>query len=249
MIRLIGAELFKLRSTRLYPGLLAAASGLVILVTAIQFALGGPLHIEGAAASVHTPADLRSMIDVSGVAGLFTLVLGATAVAGEARHHTIATAFLLTPQRWRVVTAKVLAYTVAGAVFGLVVEMAALAVTVGWLAATAAPIPFGSTVAVGLAVGPVATGLAAGFGAGISAAVPNQLGAVLVAVGWVMVAERLLSGLLPRVAEWLPFAGAGAAITAENSLLGFAGGAALFLAYLIAVAAAGVVVTQRRDIT
>ncbi len=250
MIRLVGAELFKLRTTRLYLGLLGVAIGLVVVTTALYFLLAGDanLTIEGAADSITTPADLRSVLDVSGVAVLFTLVLGATAVASEDRHRTIAATFLLTPRRSRVVAAKVAAYVVAGIVFGLVVEAAATTVALGWLTATSAPIPWGSTVVAGLALTPVATGLAAGLGVGIGAAIPNQLGAVLVSIGWVMLVEQLIGGLLPKVGEWLPFAGAGLAITGEHPHMGTAGGLGLFLLYFLAVVAVGMWITRRRDI-
>jgi hypothetical protein len=147
-----------------------------------------------------------------------------------------------------VVAAKVAAYLVAGAVFGLVVEAAAAAVAFGWLAAIGVPIPFGPTVVAGLALTPLATGLAAGFGVGVGAAVPNQLGAVLASIGWVMVVEQLVSGLLPAVARWLPFAGAGSAITGQHPQLGWAGGVGLFLVYLLAVVTVGMQVIRRRDI-
>ena len=250
MIRLVGVELFKLRTTRMYLGLLTAATGLVVVVTALHFLLAGDasLTVEGAAETITSPDDLRSVLDVSGVAVLFTLVLGATAIAGEDRHRTIATTFLLTPKRSRVIASKVLAYVIAGMVFGVVVEAAAVVVAVGWLAATGSAIPFGTTVAAGLALTPAATGLAAGFGVGIGAAIPNQLGAVLAAVGWVMLIEQLFGGLFPEMAQWLPFAGAGAAITGQHPQLGSAGGVGLFLAFLLAVVALGIQVTRRRDI-
>jgi ABC-2 type transport system permease protein len=234
----------------MYVGLLVAATGLVVLVTGLQFALGedSSLTIEGAASVIGTQADLRSVLDVSGVAVLFTLILGATALAGEHRHRTIATTFLVTPTRSRVVVAKVAGYTMAGAVFGVVVEAAAVVVAVGWLAATGNPIPIGTTVVAGLALTPVATGLAAGFGVGIGAAIPNQLVAVLAGFGWVMLAEQLLGGLVPEVALWLPFRGAGGAITGLNPKIGPAAGAALFLVYLVIIVGVGIQVTRRRDI-
>lgn len=250
MMRLIGAELFKLRTTRLYLVLLAAASGLVLVVTSIHFLLdgGGNLQIEGAASSVTTAAEFRSVLDVSGVAALFTLVLGATAVAGEVRHGTIARTFLLTPARPRVLLAKTAGYVLAGIVFGLVVEFVAGAVAVGWMTAQGAPIPMGSEVWVGLALVPFSTGLAAGFGVGVSALVPNQLGAVLVAVGWVMVVEQLLSGIAPDIAQWLPFAGAGVAISGQHPEMAPVTGIALFVFYLSVVVSAGVVSTLKRDV-
>jgi ABC-2 type transport system permease protein len=250
MIRLVAAELFKLRTTRLYLGLLAVCVGLVVVVTALHFLLAGDasLTIEGAADTIATEADLRSVLDVSGVAVLFTLILGATAIAGEDRHRTIATTFLVTPGRGRVVAAKAVGYGIAGALFGLVVGAAAAAVAFGWLAGTGVPIPFGSSVAAGMALTPVATGLAAALGVGVGAAIPNQLGAVLASIGWVMVVEQLISGLLPDVARWLPFAGAGSAITGQHPQLGTAGGVGLFVVYLLAVTAVGIQVTRRRDI-
>lgn len=250
MSRLVGAEVFKLRTTRLYLGFLVAAVAMVVLVTSLQFLVGddAALNIEGAATVVQTEEDLRSILNVSGVAALFTLVLGATAVAGEYRHGTIVSTFLSSPRRARVVMAKMLAYLLAGAVFGVVVEAAALAVAVISLGVTGASIPFGASVAAGLALTPIATGLAAAFGVGISAAVPNQLGAVLVAIGWVMVAEQLLGGLVPDVARWLPFNGANTAITGAHPNLGVAGGLLLFVGYLIAVGGVGVQLIRRRDV-
>lgn len=250
MIRLVGAELFKLRTARMFWVLLASATGLVVIVTALQFLLAGDtaLTIEGAPDVVTTESDLRSVLDVSGVAVLFTLILGATAVSGEHRHHTIATTYLLTPARWKVIIAKVVGFAVAGVLFGIVVEAAASAVALGWLSVSGATIPFGATVVAMLALTPVATGLSAGFGVGIGAAIPNQLGAVLAAIGWVMVVEQLLSGIVPELAQWLPFSGAGAALTGANPQLGTAAGVGLFLVYLLAVVVLGMQVAERRDI-
>lgn len=137
----------------------------------------------------------------------------------------------------------------AGAVFGIVVEAAATAVAIGWLVATGAPVPIGSTVVAGLALTPVVTGLAAAFGVGISAAIPNQLGAVLVAIGWVMVAEQLLGGLFPGLAEWLPFSGASIAVAGQATDLGVAAGLVLFAGYVVALTSIGVQVTRRRDVS
>lgn len=246
----LGAEMLKLRTTRLFAGFLVAAIGLVALVTALQFALGDDarLSIEGAATLVENPEDLRSILDVSGVAALFMLVLGATAVAGEYRHGTIVSTFLAEPRRARVVLTKIVAYFIAGILFGVVVEAAALAVAAGWLALSGASIPFGGTVVAGLALTPVAVGLSAAFGVGVGAAVPNQLGAVLVALGWVMVAEQLVGGLLPDLARWLPFNGANTAIAGQHPQLGVVGGLILFTVYLVAVNSAGVLLIRRRDV-
>lgn len=251
MTHLISAELLKLRSTRLFFGLLAAATGLTVFVTAVQLATGGEgtsLTIEGAASVVQSQEDLRSIVVAGGVGALFTLVLGATAVSGEYRHGTIASTFLITPSRSRVVVAKVVSYAVAGTAFGVVVSGAGLLVAVVWLAATGVDVPFGASVASAAALNAVGAGLAAGLGVGVGAAIPSQLAAVLVALGWVTVAEQLLSGLLPVTAEWLPFAGANAALIGQHPHLTATGGFLLFSGYLVAVAAVGIQVTRVRDV-
>jgi ABC-type transport system involved in multi-copper enzyme maturation permease subunit len=250
MIRLISAEVFKLRTTHLYSLMLAIAVGLVVLVTGFQLAAGdgSSWSIEGAVSAVATPEDLRSILNVAGLAGLFTLVLGATAVASEHRHGTIVGAFLVTPSRSRVILAKVITYTLAGVVFGIVVELAVLAEVSVWLAATGATIPFSSSVTSALVAGPVITGLAAGTGVGISAAVPNQLGAVLLVIGWAMVVEQLVSGLLPGLAPWLPLSGVAAAIAFDNPEVGEAAGVVLGVTYMILFAGLGVQLTKQRDV-
>ena len=250
MTRLIGAELFKLRTTRLYLGLLAGAVALVVLVTSIQLLVGEDptVSIEGASSVIETPEDLRSVLNVASVASLFTLVLGATAVASEHRHRTIASTYLVTPHRSRVIVAKVLSYTVAGILFGVIVEGAALATASTWLVLEGSAVPFGAPVTEILVAAPIVTGLAAGMGVGISAAIPNQLGAVLVAIGWAMIVEQLISGLLPAVAPWLPFAGVSTAISGQNPELGTVAGVTLGVGYLALVAGAGIQVVRTRDV-
>ena len=121
-------------------------------------------------------------------------------------------------------------------------------VAVGWLAASGSAIPFGATVLTGVLLAPVATGLAASLGVGIGALITNQLGAVLAAVGWVMVVEQLFSGLFPEVAGWLPFSGGAAAIAGGHEVLTPAGGVALLLVYVLAAMVLGMVATSRRDV-
>jgi hypothetical protein len=147
-----------------------------------------------------------------------------------------------------VILAKVITYTLAGVVFGIVVELAVLAEVSVWLAATGATIPFSSSVTSALVAGPVITGLAAGTGVGISAAVPNQLGAVLLVIGWAMVVEQLVSGLLPGLAPWLPLSGVGAAIAGDNPEVGEAAGVVLGVTYMILFAGLGVQLTKQRDV-
>lgn len=250
MIRLVRSEVFKLRTTRLYLGLLVAATGLVVVVTGVQLAFAGEasLTIEGASSAVESEEDLRSILNAGGIAGLFTLVLGATAVASEYRHGTIAGTYLITPARSRVVLAKIITYFFAGLVFGVVVEAGGLAVVSGWLTISGETIPFGAQVAETLALTPVLTGLSAAFGVGIGAAVPNQLGAVLVSLGWVMVVEQLLSGLFPGIAPWLPFSGVNTALNGQNPEFGAGIAVVLSVAYLAAITTFGVQVVRNRDI-
>ena len=99
MIRLIGAELLKLRTTRTFWALAGAAVGLVLLIVVLSLSLDDSLDTE---------TDVRELLSVAGFSGLLTLVLGVVVGAGEYRHGTIAWTLLVTPHRLRAVSAQVL---------------------------------------------------------------------------------------------------------------------------------------------
>ena len=123
MTRLVSAELFKLRTTRTFYGVVGGALGLVVLIVVLA-----------AATATWHPGDtpMRDLLGISGFAQVFALVLGIVAVTSEFRHGTITPSLLVVPDRVRLTLAKL-----------------------------------GASLATGLALGLVATGLAAAIGAAI----------------------------------------------------------------------------------
>ena len=105
MIRLIGAELLKIRTTRTFWGLTAGAVGLVLLIVVLSLSLDDSLDTE---------TNVRDLLSVAGFSGLLALVLGVVVGAGEYRHGTIAWTLLVTPHRLRAVSAQALACGLAG---------------------------------------------------------------------------------------------------------------------------------------
>src|SRR3954451_3523117 len=104
MIALVRSELLKLRTLRSTAW---AAAGL-LLITLLTDGLA-----TGDAGQKHyrTPAELRVTILAVGYAAVFFLVvLGAIAFAGEYRHCTISQRFLASPDRSRVLGAKLATY-------------------------------------------------------------------------------------------------------------------------------------------
>jgi ABC-2 type transport system permease protein len=104
-----------------------------------------------------------------------------------------------------------------------------------------------------LAGGSVAAALFAALGVGVGAVVRNQVGAVVGLCVWLLLIETTLIGNVPSAGKFAPGASAGAlagAIQTQSAskLLAPALGALLLAAYAAAASAAGVIVTERRDV-
>jgi ABC-2 type transport system permease protein len=251
MIRLIRAELTKLATTRLIYGMAAAMAAFAVLTVVGNVIIAGeqgdPLSAYSLPVLVAGPVTL-----LSGAA----LLLGILGMAGEFRHQTITQTFLVTPDRGRVVAAKLVAYPLAGITLTLSILAFTAAVAAGWLAAEGiTPSLVG---AVGVALGQVLLGavLAAGLcglvGVGLAALIRNQVAALVGVAVWALVVEGLLMSLLNAPsswAKWLPSAAAGALTNPGGGHLSRLAGALLLASYALALAAAGTRLVVRRDIT
>ena len=206
MIRLIGAELLKIRTTRTFWGLTAGAVGLVLLIVVLSLLLDDSLGTE---------TDVRDLLSVAGFSGLLALVLGVVVGAGEYRHGTIAWTLLVTPQRLRAVSAQTVACALAGAVIGVTAFVLATAVAIPWLSAKDAPLPPMSEL-LELVAGVVAyAGLAAALGAGLGALLRNQVAAIVIILVGLFVVDPTLAALDESVAGFT-LSGLGAAINGAD---------------------------------
>ncbi len=242
----IAAELAKIFTTRLWWGLLAGALGLVALTVVLTvFSSGQP-----GAVSIETPEGARNVVAGIGSAYLFSLVLGIMGMAGEYRHQTITASLLAVPRRWSLVAAKLVAHAVVGLLYAVVSVGVGLAIALPLLTARGADLGH-------LDLQVQVAGLLAGvtlyavIGVAIGALVRNQVAAIIGTLLWVMILEALLVNLLPEIGKWLPGGAANAMLQTavlRGELLPLWGGAALFLAYAAALAAAGAFTTVRRDV-
>jgi len=260
MIRQIRIELLKLATVRLSYGLLGFAVALTGIFSAIEAARAGT---GNGVAPLDTYAGLGTIV-TGGVWGLlFAAVLGATASSGEFRHHTATLTYLATPNRTRVLGAKVAASSIVGAVFGLAVYLAALAVGLGFAASRGYPVSIGTVTFVRFGLGHLAGGaLLAGLGAVLGSLVRSQLAVVIGVFAWSIIIESLIGGLFTAIRPYLPYtagttlagtplgeAGFGPAHgVGGGTPLPFAVAAALLIGIIVVLAAIAARTTIRRDI-
>ncbi|MBD8506724.1 ABC transporter permease subunit [Hoyosella sp. G463] len=251
MTRLLHAELFRLRTTRTTWALLAGAVGLVGLVLYPPLANAG----IGTYPSLGTPHSLETIIGAPRYAMYFTALLGVLAVSGEYRHRTITQTFLATPNRLRVVAAKLAAHGLAGLGFGVVATVAALGTAAAWHAAKGVPLDLWRADVLLSAVGLVAvSGLLAMIGVGVGALVPNQAAALVGVIVWLQIIESgLLTGFAPQLYGWTVN---GAALAVAGiappspvlPLLAPLQGGLLLSAYALVIALVATRVTLERDL-
>jgi ABC-2 type transport system permease protein len=219
MIRQIRVELLKLATVRFSYGLLAGATALTGIFTAIEASRAGQ---TSGVAPLDTYSGLSTIV-TGGVWGLlFAAVLGVTVSSGEFRHQTATLTYLTTPDRTRVLAAKMAAAAAGGAVFGLAVYLVAAGVGLGFVAGHGYPVSVGAATFVRYGAGHLVGGALLGaLGAVLGSLVRSQLAGVIGVFVWSIILESLIGGLFTSVRPYLPY-------TAGTSLAGTALGAAGF---------------------
>jgi ABC-2 type transport system permease protein len=241
VIRLIGAELLKMRTTRTFWGMALAAAGLVLLIVILSLALDEELGSE---------TDVHSLLSSAGLSGLMTLVLGVVVGAGEYRHGTIAWTLLVTPRRLRAVASQVIACAVAGLTVGVVSFAISAAIAIPWVSAKGVPLPPASDL-LGVVAGVGAyAGLAAALGAGLGALLRNQVAAVVIVLVQIFVVDPTLAALIDGFSQFT-LTGLGVALSGgDDSGDALVPGVAalVFALYGTLFAALAALRTARRDV-
>jgi len=264
MIGVIRAEWLKLRTTAV-PWVLG---GIALVITALFVLLyfvnhgseggnnGNSGNSFGTPDYPHTVHQLRNLLGAGFLSYLFALLLGTLMVTTEFRHKTATTSFLVTPRRPRVVGAKLITAAILGAVLAIVVLVATL--VGGGITVVAQGGSFSSLAHQLPAVAPgmiLVFALFAILGVGVGSVLTNQVAALVVSLGWFLIVENILVGLLHGTGRWVP---TGAAEAASNLTRGEASGIFLFnwwqgallmLAYGMVFAVVGSLILTRRDIT
>lgn len=248
MKQLVAAEALKLRTTRLIYGLLLATLALAVAGTLGTVALAGDAPQSF---SLDTVQGVRNVFSNAGAGSIFVLVLAILGMTSEFRHNTVTEAFLVTPNRGQVVTAKLITYAVVGLLFAVLASVVTVAVALPALSAEgvdAAPGDYAGVLSGVLAV-TVAYGL---LGVAVGSLIRNSTAAVIVALAWTFIIEGLLVGLVSEIGRWLP-GGAAAALSSQSvpgsELLAPAVAAAVLVAYVVAFSVVGTRFVVRRDIT
>ena len=248
MKNLIHAELLKLRTTRMIYGLALAALAipLVSVISAITSA-----GKSGGDPALSTPEGIRNVMSPSLFGGLLVLIIGILLMGGEFRHNTATSAFLISPNRKRVVVAKLAASALVGAALALISVVLRLAVALPWLETKHIHVDlFSRDVGLVLLGGMAAMTIFAAVGVGVGSLIRNQTAAITISLTWLLVVDALLLSFAHDIGKWTPL-GATAALAGVSShgRLPMWAGAVIFLAYGLAFAAAGTRFTMRRDVS
>ncbi len=239
------SELLKLRTTR--TPLVLLIVGQVVVAAGVS-----GLFVSGSA-DLTDPLTVRRAIAHVGLVSLFSLVLGILAVAGEYRHRTITDTYLGTPQRGRVITAKLGVYAGAGVLYGIVSSVTAVGVAAIWLAAKGSSLDLGSADVWSTLAGCVVWNACfAAVGVGIGALVRNVIAAIAGALAWLALVEGIVGQLIGDLSRWLPFRSGQALEDVPFpglDLLPQWGGAIVLGVYAAIFAVVAVSTTVRRDVT
>lgn len=246
---LLRSELLKQRTTRTNVLLLCWMVALILLVVL--------LHVFSLEVQTITARDgqLKVLGWGTSIGALFAALLGAISITAEIRHGTIRPTLLATPNRARVIGAKVAASALAGVALGLFAEVLTAVIESAGLAVRGIHIsPSAGEYVQLLAGGAAAAALWAVIGVGVGALVRNQVGALIGLCVWLLLIETTLIGNVPAAGKFAPGATAGAlagAIQTQTAakLLAPAIGGLLLVAYAALAAGAGAFATARRDVS
>jgi ABC-2 type transport system permease protein len=243
MIAQLRAELLKLQTTRTVLGLALGMIALVLLICLLQ-------GFVTPAGTLARESEQRSLIGNGGVAILFTALVGLLSITSEFRFGTIRPTLLFSPRRPQMLAAKLGAALLAGLTLGVVAEGLAFALTRVVLSARGIPFVVDGGEAAGTAFGTIGAAVGwAGLGLGVGAIVRVQVGAIVGLLAWMFIAETLLLGLVPSFGRFMP-GPASQALGGDTSshLLDVLPGGLVLAAWVLALAAAGAVLTARRDV-
>lgn len=244
---LLLAELVKLRTTRTFVALTAAAVFTSLLITVLVASLTEP-----------TEDEVLTDVFTSDTSSLFILVLAIVGITGEWRHRTITSSLLAAPDRLRFLAAKTIAFALAGLVLSVLI---AIAVTiVGFIVLTIRdlPTPEAGELLERYARNALIAALLGAFGVGIGALVRNQVVAIVGLLVFAFAIEPLLIGLAPEVGRFAPLSALPTAaqglepedvgMPEELDLLPAGVAVALMLAWIGAAFAAGAATLKKRDL-
>jgi ABC-2 type transport system permease protein len=244
MNALVRAELLKLSTTRMFWAI--ALTSLALGPGVVALAVVQPARPLDSADGV------RNVVAAGSSGVVVVLVLAILLTAGEFRHGTATSTFLITPDRRQVLRAKLVAAGIMAACLTILAVVVTLAVALPWLSARGVGVASYTGVIAAAVGGAILAGVVSGMiGVGFGMIVRNQTAAITAALLWSQLVEGVLVSFAPSVDRWLP-GGASTALTGvatlNGGLLPVWGAALLFLGYGVAFAAGGLQTVTRRDV-
>lgn len=254
MTNLVRAEFRKLFTTQVWFWLLLGSLTVTGLLLWAEIGSSNRADLQEHVQDVYTSA-FNPVIPGAYIAAF---VLGVLVITTETRYQTITPTLLATPNRWRVVTAKMILCAIVGAIFSLACLLLTVIMAGPWLKARHVNGSWGPNhVPAGLLGVFVIYILYALLGLGFGALVRNQIVAVTVGVLTLVVGQSIMLAI-PGVRRAYPFFPNGASYAILNPrvefgsglhLLSVAGGVIVMLLWALIPAAIGAGYSLNRDIT
>ncbi len=263
----VKAEFRKFFTTRMWWGMAIGVFLAGALFSVVYALLVPGSRAQGGPAGPKFPGlDNTAMVSTVYTAGLslaylLTLVVGVMSIGSEYRHKTITSTFLSTPKRVRVMVAKVASLLGIGAFYGLVFLIGSVGVGGATIAIKGfSPFPETGPIARALALSLLVLGLWSLLGLGAGILIPNQVAAILIAVGAAWIVEPV-AGILLGLVSWgkaivpyLPSQATSAMVGQVNTSstvhqLSWWAAALVLVTYAAVLAGIGSLLTVRRDVT
>ena len=256
MIGLLRAEAKKVSSIRMTWVLIA--SGVVLsLIYVLTYGLMAGQELGGQASPIPgLENEMTVRLVYSSIAMgayVIAMVIGIVMSTSEIRYRTSTVTYLVTPDRWKVVSAKYVVALAWGAVFALIdlaICLPTAILVIGLKPHWQIPTQDLFNMSLGTVIG---FALYAALGVALGALVKNQIGAIVGALSWVMIVESVIVLIFPGPGKWLP----GGAMGAMAQTVGLDGsrmlepvaGGLLLLAYSVVLVAAASLTTVRSDVS
>ena len=253
MIALVKSEFRKLLSTQVWFWLLVGSLVVTGLLIWAEIGASNDAELQDHVRDVFTSA-------FNPVIGAYTaaFVLGVLVITTETRYQTITPTLLTTPNRWEVVSAKMILCAIVGMVYSLACTVLTIVLALPWLNSRHINTSFGPhRVWTGLLAVFVIYVLFALFGLGFGALVRNQIVAVTVGVITLVLAQTILLAIpgVRQIYPFLPNGASGALLHPHDDfghgihLLPVAGGVVVMLLWALVPAVIGAGYSLNRDIT
>lgn len=240
MMDTIRSEFLKLRTTRTAGGLLIGLLLLVGLAMWGTLANASPADLGVALSTTQVVTGVLVVIPV------FVLVLGIRSFTDEVRHGSIVPTFLATPDRRRVLGAKLIVIAAVSSVFtiaalGLGIGAAAVYFTAQGISLAIAWGAFASLIGKAL----VLSVLWATLGVAVGAVIRHQVAAIAGTLAWLLVGEALIVAIAPQPGRWLPGQAGAIALGIDPATSAITGALALAAWAIGGAVLAGATLTRR----